>query len=139
MEEVKMPVVKDLIQKETDGTISFGDYTLDSKAKKSDFSHNGDVFKIKTFKEITKLEKNDAFVYESVPGTAVSHLAISEDRVSFSVEGLSDAEVTLELEPGTEYNVSIDGRESQMKTNLGGKITLAIKLDGSPVKAEITN
>ena len=46
--------------------------------------------------------------------------------------------MTLELEPGTEYNVSIDGRESQMKTNLGGKITLAIKLDGSPVKVEIT-
>jgi len=133
-----MSVVKDLIQKEADGTISFGDYTLEAKAKKSDFTHNGDVFKIKTFKKITKLEKNDAFVYESVPGTAVSHLAIAEDKVSFSVEAPSDAEVTLELEPGTEYKVSIDGKESQMKTNLGGKITLAIKLDGSPVKVEIT-
>ena len=29
------------------------------------------MYKVKTFREITKLERNDLFVYESVPGTAV--------------------------------------------------------------------
>ena len=30
----------------------------------------GDLYKVKTFKEITKLERNGMFVYESVPGTS---------------------------------------------------------------------
>lgn len=34
--------------------------------------HDGDLYKVKTFKEITKLERNGMFVYESVPGTAVT-------------------------------------------------------------------
>ena len=33
------------------------------------------MYKVKTFKEITKLERNGMFVYESVPGTAVFDLA----------------------------------------------------------------
>lgn len=28
------------------------------------------MYKVKTYNEITKLERNDMFVYESVPGTA---------------------------------------------------------------------
>ena len=32
------------------------------------------MYKVKTFKEITKLERNGMFVYESVPGTAVFDL-----------------------------------------------------------------
>ena len=51
-----MSVVKELIRTEADGGISFGDYELAAKAKKSDFEHRGDLYKVKTFKEITKLE-----------------------------------------------------------------------------------
>ena len=68
-----MSVVKELIRTEADGGISFGDYELAAKAKKSDFEHRGDLYKVKTFKEITKLERNGLFVYESVPGTAHDH------------------------------------------------------------------
>ena len=57
-----MSTVTELIRKESDGTISFGDYTLASKTKLDNFEHNGDVYKVKTFKEITKLEKNGLFV-----------------------------------------------------------------------------
>ena len=63
-----MTVVKELIRSELDGTLSFGDYTLDTKTKKDGFEFQGDIYKVKTFKEITKLEKNGMFVYESVPG-----------------------------------------------------------------------
>ena len=69
-----MSVVESLIRKETDGTISFGNYLLDKKSKVSDFENAGDIYKVKSFREITKLEKNEMFVYESVPGTAVHHL-----------------------------------------------------------------
>ena len=94
-----MTVVKELIRSELDGTLSFGDYTLDTKTKKDGFEFQGDIYKVKTFKEITKLEKNGMFVYESVPGTAVEHFEVSEDVISFKVSGTGDAQITLELEP----------------------------------------
>ena len=57
-----MSVVKELIRTEADGGISFGDYELAAQPKKSDFEHRGDLYKVKTFKEITKLERNGLFV-----------------------------------------------------------------------------
>lgn len=63
-----MAVVSELIRCESDGTISFGDYSLETKSKLDNVSHQGDLYKVKTFKEITKLERNGMFVYESVPG-----------------------------------------------------------------------
>ena len=53
-----MSVIKDLICTEEDGTLSFGNYELAEKAKRSDYEHEGDLYKVKTFAEITKLEKN---------------------------------------------------------------------------------
>ena len=46
--------------------------------------------KVKTFKEITKLEKNGMFVYESVPGTSVYNFVETADGVEFTVEGGAD-------------------------------------------------
>ena len=69
-----MATISELIRSEADGTISFGDYTLGAKAKLDNFEHQGDIYKVKTFSEITKLERNGMFVYESVPGTAVMNL-----------------------------------------------------------------
>ena len=63
-----MAVISELIRSESNGSISFGDYTLNAKSKLDNFEHGGDVYKVKTFKEITKLERNGMFVYESVPG-----------------------------------------------------------------------
>ena len=65
-----MSSVQELIRTEADGSISFGDYHLDKKAKAEDFESGGDLYKVKTYSEITKLERNGMFVYESVPGTA---------------------------------------------------------------------
>lgn len=129
-----MAVVTELIRTEQDGTISFGDYTLDSKAKLPDFEHSGDLYKVKTFKEITKLERNGKFVYESVPGTAVNHLQITDKGVAFFVEGHEDAQITLELEDDTEYKIYIDDTNiGKMKTNLGGKLVLSVELGSQDV------
>ena len=89
-----MSVVSELIRTEADGTISFGNYELPAKSKKSDFEHDGDLYKVKTFKEITKLERNGMFVYESVPGTAVFDLKQDGSIMSFTVEGAEDAQIT---------------------------------------------
>ena len=82
-----MAVVKELIRTEENGTISFGDYEKNQKSKVSDYPHQGDMYKVKTFKEIIKLERNGMFVYESVPGTAVFDLAQDGSQMSFRVEG----------------------------------------------------
>ena len=95
----------------------------------SDFEHNGDLYKVKTYNEITKLEKNGLFIYESVPGTAVYHMNITEKEVSFLVSGSEDAQITLELEAEKEYKILIDDTNvGKMKTNLGGKLVLSVEL-----------
>ena len=128
-----MSVVKELIRTEADGGISFGDYELAAKAKKSDFEHRGDLYKVKTFKEITKLEKNESFIYESVPGTTVHHMKVTDQMIEFQVEGEEQAQVTLELEAESEYEVMIDGfHMGTMKTNLGGKLVISVEFTGKP-------
>ena len=125
-----MSVISELIRTEQDGKISFGDYTLASKTKKDNFVHGTDKYKVKTFREITKLECNGMFVYESVPGTAVNSLDLTENGVSFQVEGPKDAEITLGLSDSTEYEVLINGENAgTMKTNLGGKLTVRVELE----------
>ena len=79
-----MSAISELIRSEADGTISFGDYTLDAKAKLDNFGHQGDLYKVKTYKDITKLERNGMFVYESVPGTAAYHLNATDTGISFT-------------------------------------------------------
>ncbi len=124
-----MAVVEELIRKESDGTISFGNYTLNVKSKVSDFEHQGDLYKVKTFNEITKLEKNGMFVYESVPGTAVFHMETKDNKISFEVAGNDTAQITLELEAEKEYEVlKNDSYLGKMKTNLGGKLVLSLEL-----------
>ncbi len=80
------------------------------------------------------------FVYESVPGTAVIGFKSAEEEVSFQVEGPNDAQITLELEAGTEYNIIIDGMEAGvMKTNLGGKLNISVEMEGNdPVSVKIS-
>ncbi len=133
-----MSVISELIRTESDGTISFGDYSLNAKAKLDNFEHTGDLYKVKTYQEITKLERNGMFVYESVPGTAVTNFKATDAEVSFSVEGPEDTQITLELEENTEYDITIDGTDAgTMKTNLGGKLSLSVEMDGSSAVAVV--
>ena len=126
-----MAVVDGLIRIEDDGTISFGNYLLDTKTKLDNVEYNGDIYKVKTFKEITKLERNGMFVYESVPGTAVNNFSMEDGVVKMTVEGSEDPPITLELEPSTEYKVYVDGINiGSMTTNISGKLVLSVTLGG---------
>lgn len=135
-----MAVISELIRTESNGTISFGDYSLSEKAKLDNYEFEGDLYKVKTYKEITKLERNGLFVYESVPGTSVFDFSRTERGVEFSVEGPEDAQITLELEEESEYEVTIDGVSAgSMKTNLGGKMSMSVELadaDAVAIKVE---
>ncbi len=134
-----MAVIEELICSQADRSISFGNYRLSAKSKLDNFEHNGDLYKIKTFQEITKLEKNGMFVYESVPGTAVLNFKASENEMSFQVEGPEDAQITLGMEDETEYRVFMDDvNVGHMKTNLSGKLNLSVELnEGIPVSVKI--
>lgn len=127
-----MAVVDELLRSEADGSISFGNHKLGAKAKLEDFEHNGDLYKVKTFRTMTKLEKNGMFAYESVPGTSVLHFDESRDGVTFVVEGEEDAQITIGLAEDTEYDVVIDGKSiGKMKTNLSGKLNISVELAGA--------
>ena len=126
-----MAVVEGLIQTEADGSLSFGNHTLAQKAKKEDFEHGGDLFKVQTYGTMTKLERNGMFAYESVPGTSVTHFKEDVDGVTFTVEGKEDAQLTIGLEDETEYEVFIGGENiGKMRTSLGGKLSISVELAG---------
>ncbi|MBR5177575.1 MAG: endosialidase [Lachnospiraceae bacterium] len=130
-----MEVVKSLIQSEKDGTLSFGDFSLKEKQKKSDFKHDGDLYKVKSFNEITRLERNGAFVYESVPGTSVFNLKVSDKEIGFSLTGKGDIQITMELQAEKDYEVVVAGESlGVMKTNLGGKLTFSVEADEAAKK-----
>lgn len=127
-----MAVVEELLRTEDNGTISFGNYKLDTKAKVEDYEHAGDLYKVKTFKELTKLEKNGMFAYESQPGTSVTDFKETEDGVMFTVEAGEDAQITVGLEEDTEYSVFVDGVNiGTMKTNLSGKLSISVELENA--------
>ncbi len=125
-----MSVVTELIRTEADGSISFGNYELKSKTKVSDFEHNGDLYKVKTYQEITKLERNGMFAYESVPGTAVTNFKTTESGLSFTVEGPEDAQIIVGVKDDTEYALSMDGQKiDEYETDLSGKLVFSVELE----------
>lgn len=127
-----MAVVEELLRSEANGTISFGNHTLAAKKKVEDYEHRGDLYKVKTYAEITKLEKNGMFLYESVPGTSVHELEETANQVSFQVEGAEDAQITIGLKEDTAYKVFVQGEAvGTMNTGVSGKLSLSIELSGA--------
>ena len=61
-----MAVISELIRTEENGKLSFGDYTLAAKAKLDNFEKDGDIYKVKTFKEINKARKKSDSLYTSL-------------------------------------------------------------------------
>ena len=134
-----MAVISELIRVEDEVYLSFGDYTLSEKKKVSDYPFEGNFFKVKTYKESTRLEQNDLLVYESVPGTAVHRLTETDGVMEFTVEGPEDAEITLGMEEETDYEVFLDDASiGVITTNLSGKLTFSVELSqGKQVKVRV--
>ncbi|MDO5146090.1 MAG: endosialidase [Eubacteriales bacterium] len=134
-----MANVKELLRAEANDSISFGDYSLETKTKLADFKFQDSVYKVKTFRGITRLEKNGGVVYESVPGSAVHEFKETDRQVTFVAEASDDIHITLELEPEKEYKVFVDDTNiGRMKSNLGGKIDFSIELNqGESAKVNV--
>ncbi len=133
-----MAVVAELIREEN-GTLSFGNYGLRQKGKVENFAFGGDVYKVKTFHEITKLERNGLFAYESVPGTTVTNYRTTAEGVDFVVEGLVTAQIIVMLEEDADYEVYLQDKQVDLlRTNIGGKLALNVELSkGTPVSVHI--
>ncbi len=129
----------ELIKRESDGSLSFGDYTLQEKTKQDDFKNDGSSYKVKTYNEITRLERDGVLVYESVPGTNVTSLKGSAEGLVFAIEGGKDAQITVGVEPQTSYGVRVGGESIGIITsNLGGKLSFSVELeDAGQVAVEV--
>lgn len=127
-----MAVIEELIRQEEDGSISFGNYLMDEKKKVLDFEVQGDLYKVKTYNEITKLEKNGKMLMEVVPGATIHKFTLTENGAYFMVEGHEDVQLTLEMEPATEYKILIDDvNVGKVKTNMAGKVTISVELQNN--------
>ena len=135
-----MASVEQLIRSENDVALSFGNYELPEKAKAEGFMFGGCSYKVKTFQEITRLEKDDVFAYESVPGTNVKSFVAGENGVEFLVAGKEDAQLTVGLLADEVYNVFVNGENvGEMKSNMSGKLSISVELgEGSEVPVKIT-
>lgn len=123
-----MAVVDEIIRVEDNGTLSFGNYDLKEKTKVEDFEVDGRLYKAKTFYEVTKLKRDGALVYESLPGTAVHEFSIKDQGVRFWVEGYETAQITLELDVNTEYKLIInDMTVSNITSTIAGKVTFSVE------------
>lgn len=134
-----MSAIQEGIILNEDKTLSFGNYEVTEKIKITDFNVDGNIYKIRTHNEVTRLSKNGNLLLETVPGATIHNLSITEKEATFSAEGLGDTLITLELEPNTNYSLFInDVNIDKIKTNLSGKINFSTTLskDTQDVKIE---
>ena len=133
-----MSVVTEIIRLENDQTLSFGNYSVEQKQKVEDFEALGDLYKVKTHKQVTRLEKNGRLLIETVPGAAIFNFHAAEDVVSFAASGFGDTNITTELESETHYSIFVDNTNiGEMRSNVGGKITFSAPLSETPQHVKI--
>ncbi len=133
-----MAGIIELIRIEESGNISFGNHLMDKKKKISDFEVGTDAYKVKTFADFTKLEKNGKLLYESNPGTTVYELDMTDSSLEFYVEGGAEATITVELEADTNYNIFIDDRISDsVKSSVSGKLSFSVDFNEETKKVKI--
>lgn len=124
-----MAGIEELIRLEENGKLSFGNHLMEEKKKVLDFEVDGDLYKVKTYHEITKLEKNGKMLLEAVPGATIHNFTADDRGARFCVEGDEDLMITMELEPATEYKILIDDMNvGRVKTNLAGKLNFSVEL-----------
>lgn len=127
-----MAVIDEIIRLEGDNSLSFGNYSVTEKQKVNDFDAAGDIYKVKTHNQITRLEKNGKLLVETVPGATIHNLKVSEKRIVFSAEGIDDTQITLELASDTSYKIYIDDVNiGKMKANHFGKISFSAELSSN--------
>lgn len=119
--------------------LSFGNFTSLEKMK-AELNAEGNLYYCKAHNEITRLEKDSQFLYESVPGTVCTDFGYEDDgMLVFDVEGYKATNITLGLEEDNLYVVKIDGVElGTIKANMSGKINFEVELiEGKKIKVTV--
>ena len=124
-----MAVIKMGIEALANGAVSFGNYEAADKIKVDDFACAGDVYQVRTHREVTRLERNGKLLMETIPGAAVHEMTVSDMQIRFAAEGLEDTQVTMELEAEKEYRLTVDDiNVGNIETNRSGKVTFSLEL-----------
>ncbi|MCL2415435.1 MAG: endosialidase [Defluviitaleaceae bacterium] len=111
-------------------SMSFGNYKATDKIKVDDFEHNGNIYLVRTHKDVTRLVKNGELLCETVPGATVHNFSVDDKICRFEIEGIGNCQITLCLEPLVEYTLKIgDDRPIALTNNASGKITFSISLN----------
>ena len=134
-----MAIIQEGIRALENGLISFGNYEAVDKIKVDDFACAGDVYKLRTHHEVTRLERNGKLLLEAVPGAALFDFALSDKQISFSAAGRGATQLTMELEAEKAYTLTVGGEtKGTMQTNRSGKVTFHLELadDGKAVQID---
>ena len=127
-----MSVIDEII-KIKDNCLCFGNYLVSEKQKIDNFEFNGDKYRVRTHKTVTRFEKNDKMVLETVPGATIHKFKADDDKISFEAEGFDSTQITLELEPNQNYKLEVDNiLLTTSKTNAFGKFSFSLNLDSVP-------
>ena len=134
-----MNTVSTLISGSDEELLSFGDFSQTEKKKVSDYDYRGDMYYVKTCREITKLEKNGMFEYESVPGSSVFEYQSDIEYKAFEVTGQGNTQIVLAVEDGAEYDLYINGEiADETDVDISGKFCFNVILDPEvPVLIEL--
>ena len=121
-----------IISHSQDGGLNFGGFAFEKKQKQEGYVVNESVYKIKTHNEITRLERNDALLFETTPGSLITDFYLNDGLCAFNARGTGDTHITIELLPETTYRVVEDGINlGDCKTNKTGKIMFSAELTGN--------
>lgn len=109
--------------------LDFGDYNLDEKVKDT-IELNGIKYRVKTHEEITRLERDELMIYESVPGTNVYNFSYNSEEIYFDVEGKGNTSLIIAVNQDKTYNIFVNNEE-YLSINIlaGGKIQFLINFD----------
>ena len=136
-----MAVIREGILVAANGSISFGNHEAADKIKVDDFEHQGAIYSVRTHKDVTRLEKNNDLLFEAVPGATIHNFVMDESGCDFEIEGKGNCQVTICLEPQTEYSYTTCANEgssiSIASSRASGKHTIGVTLSSSLQKVSI--
>ncbi len=134
-----MGIIKTGIAVNADNTINFGNHIATEKVKIDDFKIGDDIYKLRTYNEVTRLTKNHILVFESTPGVTVHNFKYSLENVEFKIQGNSSAQITIELKPDTSYKIVFNGAHlDEAKANaISGKLSFSVSFEKEMDKISI--
>ena len=124
-----MAIITEVIRVEDNGTLSFGNFEAKDKQKADDFLLNGNTYSVRTYKDVTRIEKNKELLMETIPGAAIHNFHKDESGVNFTVEGFTNTNITVQLNNDTLYRITCGkSKLGSVKSNLSGKMSFSLDI-----------